>query len=133
MKLDKKKKLASRTFGVGKGRIAFQQNRLAEIAEAITRQDFEDLIKSKAIIIKSVKGRRKAMPGIPRGPGRIKKKIRNRKRVYITLTRKLRSYVKELFKQKKITSEQHIKLRQQIRAGFFKSKSHMQSFLQPKT
>ena len=41
MNLSKKKKLAAKTLGVGKGRLQFKQENLNEIKEAITRQDIK--------------------------------------------------------------------------------------------
>jgi large subunit ribosomal protein L19e len=131
MKLDKKKQLAARVLGVGKERIFFNPSRLEEIAEAITRQDFRDLLQSKAILIKVSGGRRKKEKRKrARGFGKIRKKIKKSKRAYITITRKLRLYIQELLKQEKITPEEYTRLRKQIRTRIFKSKSHLQNFLQ---
>ena len=47
--LDKRKFLASKVFGVGKGRICFDASRLAEIKEAITKQDIKELNKEISI------------------------------------------------------------------------------------
>ena len=58
MKLDKKQ-LVARTFNVGIDRIVFNKERLAEIKEAITKQDIRDLTKDGAITIREIKGRRK--------------------------------------------------------------------------
>ncbi len=132
MKLDKKKNLAARTLGVGRERISFNPTRTQEIAEAITRQDFRDLVQSKAILVKELKGRRALEKRKKRGYGKIRKKVKHRKQEYMILTRKLRSYVKELLKQQKITREQYLALRKQIRAKIFKSKSHLQNLLQLK-
>lgn len=130
MKLDKKKQLAARALGVGKERIAFNPYRLEEIGEAITRQDFKDLFQNRAILIKDRGGRKKIKKIIgKRGFGKIRKKIKGRKRNYIIMTRKLRAYIKELLKQKKISKEVYMQLRRQIRAKMFKSKAHLQSLL----
>ena len=43
MQLNKKRELVARTFHVGKGRIIFNKEMLAEIKEAITKQDIEYL------------------------------------------------------------------------------------------
>ena len=55
MNLRAKKQLAANTFGVGKGRIAFVNERIEEIKEAITKQDMRNLQKDGAIIIKEIR------------------------------------------------------------------------------
>lgn len=129
MKLHKKKKLAARSLGVGKERIAFNPERLEEIKEAITRQDFYDLLQSKALFVHEPLGRRKKEKLRKRGPGKMRKKVRQRKRTYLLLTRKLRAYVGELLNQERISKEEHRSIRKQIRARVFKSKSHLQNLL----
>jgi len=59
MNLRSKKQLAANTFGVGKSRIMFVNERIEEIKEAITKQDMRNLLQDGAIIIKEVKGRSK--------------------------------------------------------------------------
>lgn len=129
MKLDKKKALAVSTLGVGKGRIIFNQERLDEIQSAITKQDIRDLFASGAIAIRNIQGKRKVEGRSRRRAGSIKKTIKPGKRRYMTLTRKLRAYVKELLDQEKITKDQYIKIRQQIRAHTFKSKANLKEHL----
>ncbi|PIN93894.1 hypothetical protein COU56_03320, partial [Candidatus Pacearchaeota archaeon CG10_big_fil_rev_8_21_14_0_10_31_9] len=106
MNLSNKKILAAKTLGVGTGRIELNINRLDEIKEAITRQDIKDLVKSGAIKIKETKGRRKNVKRKQRRRiGKIKLKVKARKRSYIIITRKLRTYIKGLKTQEKITNE----------------------------
>jgi len=130
MNLKKKKKLAARTLGLGIDSIAFRNERIDEIKEAITKQDIRDLVSSGAIIIKPVKGRRKKEKNKnKKGFGKIKKKIKARKQNYVRLTRKLRQYVKQLKMQEKVTQEDYKKIRKQIRAKTFRSKSHMRELI----
>ena len=125
-KLDKRKELAAKVLGVGKGRIKFDSNKLAEIKEAITKQDIKDLTNEGIISIKEVKGRRaKKKKKTRRGPGKIKKKIKKRKQEYVKLVRKQRHHIKELKKQEKIDAEEYKELRKQIKAKTFKSKAHL--------
>jgi len=130
MNLKKKKLLASKTLDVGKARIAFVKSRLDEIKEAITKQDIRDLYNEGAIIIKEVKGRKKII-SIKRkkGPGKVRLKKNQRKREYITLTRKLRACVQELKDQRKLSNEKVIDLRKKIKNRFFRSKSHLNEYL----
>ena len=125
MKLQNKKALASRTFKVGKGRIIFNQSRLSEIKEAITKQDFRDLKNSGAIFLADKKGRKKVVRKVKRRRmGSVKQKPKGGKRGYIIITRKLRSYLKFLRSNKKVSKEQYLKLRNQIRNKSFKDLSH---------
>ena len=131
MQLNKKKELAGKVLGVGKNRIILVSEHLEEIKEAITRQDIIDLHKSGAILIKEVKGRRKIeRRKRRRGPGKIKKRVNKTKTEYITMTRKLRSAAKALFRLKKIDDEKHKTIRKMIRASRFKSKRHFREMLE---
>jgi large subunit ribosomal protein L19e len=131
MNLSNKKILAAKTLGVGTGRIELNINRLEEIKEAITRQDIKDLVKSGAIKIKEPNGRRKNVKRKQRRRiGKIKLKVKARKRSYIIITRKLRNYIKSLKAQEKITNEKYSELRKQIRNRSFKSKRHLKENLQ---
>jgi large subunit ribosomal protein L19e len=131
MNLTKKKELAKKVLKVGKDRIAFVEARIDEIKEAITRQDILDLVKEGAIIVKPIKGRkRKIKKRKSRSTGNIRKTPTMRKRNYIILVRKLRSYVAELKRQKEITNEEFILLRKKIRNKDFKNKAHLKEYVQ---
>src|SRR3989338_2852108 len=126
MNLGKKKILAAKTLGVGLGRITFNNERLAEIKEAITKQDIKDLYRDGAISVREIKGQRKIeRRKLRRRPGSIKKKIRNRKRSYMMITRKSRAYIGQLRKQGKLSTEDFMLLRKEIRARMFKDRVHL--------
>ncbi len=126
MELKKKKILAAKTLGVGKNRLAFNLERLAEIKEAITRQDIRDLFASGTIYIKELNGRRKIEKRkTRRRSGSIRKSSKKGKREYILLTRKLRSFIAELRRQDKLSRENYYSLRKEIKASRFKSKAHL--------
>jgi len=134
MKLDKKKNLAKRVLNVGKERIIFVKERLSEIKEAITKQDIKDLKQDGAILIKGIKGRRKVNnKKRKRNPGKIKKKVNTRKRDYIIITRKLRTYLKNIKARGEISQENFREIRKKIRNrqyGSLKSlKEHIKSDL----
>jgi len=125
MKLENKKKFAAKVLGVGKGRIILNKSRLSEVKEAMTRQDIKDLFSSGAISIAEIKGRRKVEKRVTRRrAGSRKQPAINKKMRYVITTRKLRAYVSELRKNEKITKEQFLKLRNEIRASAFKDKAH---------
>ncbi|MEM3091049.1 MAG: 50S ribosomal protein L19e [Candidatus Pacearchaeota archaeon] len=131
MNLRKKKELVKKTFGVGKDRIIFLESRLNDIKEAITKQDIRDLYKDGAIIIKSVKGRRKVIKKHKKkGVGKIRKKIKDRKRRYVLLVRKLRKYLSNLKREGKISKEDIKKLRKKIRNKEFKSKAQLKEYIE---
>ncbi len=130
MKLDKKKILAARVLGVGKGRIIFNNQRLEEIKEAITKQDIRDLAADGAISVRDVTGQRTVeRRKTRRRMGSIRKKVKPGKHAYILRTRKLRNYVAELRKQGKLTPEQYRAVRKQIKASMYRNKAHMKEHL----
>jgi large subunit ribosomal protein L19e len=126
MKLEKKKALAARTLGVGKGRIVLNSQRLSEIKEAITKQDIKDLHASGAILVAPIKGRKTIVRRKNRRrAGSVRKKVLNKKRNYISLTRKLRAHIKSLRNKNSISEDLYIKLRKEIRARSFRDLIHM--------
>jgi len=126
MNLKTKKQLAARVLGVGVDRVIFDDIRLNEIKEALTRQDIKDLVQSKAISVKEKSGRRKIKKRkTKRRMGKIKKKVNKRKENYMTLTRKLRKTMRDLRKSGMITNEQCLELRKQIKTKSFKSRAHL--------
>ncbi len=130
MQLNKKKELAARTLGVGKERVTFNLNRLAEIKEAITKQDIRDLLQSRAIIVKEIHGRKKVEKRKRRrGAGSIKKKVKFGKRDYMTTTRRLRKLISRLRKVGNLSHENYLKLRKEIRSRNFKDAVHLKERL----
>jgi large subunit ribosomal protein L19e len=129
--LTNKKQLASRVLKVGKNRIKFNSENIAEIKEAITKQDIKDLYQGGIISIKPVKGRKKIKKRkTKKGPGKIKKKVKNRKQTYVKITRKLRAYLAELKKLKIIDTDLYYELRKRIRMRVFRSKAHFKEYLE---
>ncbi len=130
MNLEKKKTLAAKTFNVGRERIVLNQTRLADIKEAITKQDIRDLFADKAIFIKEIKGRKTIEKRTTRRRGgSIRKKKKNGKLTYMIITRKLRKSLAELKRKSLITRENYQKLRKEIRARDFKDKNHFKERL----
>ena len=130
MNLTKKKELAAKTLGVGKGRIIFDNSRIDEIKEAITKQDIRDLNSNGAIKIKEISGRRKNVKRKNRRRvGKIKIKVNTRKQDYVKLTRKLRDYIKKLKEQGKIDLAKYKELRNQIRNKVYRSKKNLRDSL----
>ena len=130
MNLSKKKQLASRALGVGIKRIVFVEPRMDEIKEAITKQDIRDLNQEGAILVKGVKGRRKFEKRTrTRGVGKVRKKVNIRKKQYVIMTRKLRTYVDGLVKAGKLNKEDAVDVKKKIRNKFFRSKAHLKEYV----
>ena len=126
MNLRSKKRLAAETFGVGKSRILFVNERIEEIKEAITKQDMRNLHKDGAIIIKEIRGRSKNVnKDKKRHVGKVRRKVNIRKREYVILTRKLRKVLAEKRNRGEISREEIKEIRKKIRNKLFKSKSHL--------
>lgn len=130
MQLKNKKLLAAKSLGIGRSRIIFNNARLSEINEAITRQDIIDLQRDGAIMIREVKGRAKVEKRINRrkdGKRRLKKKLRKEK--YIIITRKLRKYLNELKKQNRVDGSKYAEARAKISTRAFKDKNQFKDYL----
>ena len=132
--LRKRKALASKVLGVGKNKIIFDSSKLAEIKEAITKQDIRDLYEAGIISIREQRGRKKHEKRTTRkGPGKTKRKVKTRKSDYVIITRKLRRYIKELKIQGKLDAATFLDLRKKIRARTFKTKANLREHLGVKT
>ena len=130
MDLSKKRALVSRTLGIGKGRVMFNTGRIDEIKEAMTKQDIRDLVASKAIFVREVKGRKVNVSRKRRRAGSIRMRPNSRKRDYITLTRKLRAYISEIRKHGSISNDEFTTIRKGIRSKVFKNKAHLKEHIQ---
>ena len=125
----------------GKGRVWMDNDRLEEIAKAVTKNDLRVLIKGKAIKSKQAKGissgRKKYVAkqkakGRRRGHGsrkgastaRLHKKER-----WIRTIRPLRSYLTTLRQEKKIDPSTYRRYYNRAKGGEFKSKNHLKSHL----
>jgi large subunit ribosomal protein L19e len=130
MNLRSKKQLAAKTFGVGKERITFVNERIEEIKEAITKQDMRNLQKDGAIIIKEIRGRRKSIKkNKKRGVGNVRQNVNTRKKDYVILTRKLRKVVADKKKKGEINREEIKEIRKKIRNKLFRSKAHLKEHM----
>jgi large subunit ribosomal protein L19e len=130
MNLSKKKELASKVLGVGKNKIYFSPESLSDIKEAITKQDILSLHQEGIIMIKPKRGRKKVVKRrTKRGPGKIKFKVRHRKRDYMNLTRKLRKYLMALRDNGTVSRENYYNARRKIRMKTFKNMSYFKDYL----
>ena len=128
MDLKKKKALAVRTLGVGEKRIKFLEPRLAEIKEALTKQDIRDLYKDGAIVIANISGRKTSTKKKKkRSTGNVRKKVNKRKSEYVALTRKLRKQLVKL--EGKMTKKEKTDLRNKIRNKFCTSNANFKDYI----
>lgn len=131
MNLSKKKLLASKALAVAPSRIRFNNSRLSEIKEAITKQDIRDLFSAGALTVREVSGRKTNVKRTTRRRmGSIGMKVKPGKREYIIMTRKFRKFVAGLLRMGKISKDKYTDLRKQIRARSFKSLAHLKENIQ---
>ncbi len=141
MNLSKQKKLAAKVFGVGKKRVVFDNDKLSEIKESITRSDIRSLEILKAIkknpknsvsrvrarkVLKQKRKGRKTGPGSRKG----KKTARlSGKRLWMNKIRIQRSFAKELRDKQLISLSTYRLVYRRIKGGYFRSKSHIKTYL----
>ena len=141
MTLKVQKRIAGKLLKAGINRVWFDQNRLEEIKEAITRADINHLIRDKAIQAKPERGissfrnrklivqRRK---GQRKGQGSRKGKPTSRlksKTAWIRKIRSQRKFLRYLKDNKLINSNIYKKLYLMCKGGFFRSRRHIKLYL----
>jgi large subunit ribosomal protein L19e len=142
MKLDNRKRMIANMLGIGIDRIKFDNSRISEIKDAITKADLRVLIQSKAIIIKPKKGTSRArarklllQKRKGRRSGRGSKKGKKRatlpkKRAWINRVRIQREFLRNLRDKKLISTKTYRLIYRKISGGFFRSKNHLKLYLQ---
>lgn len=139
--LRNQRRMAASLLKCGKGRVWMDNDRLEEIAKAVTKNDVRILIKGEAIKSRQKKGissgRKKYIAkqkakGRRRGHGsrkgasyaRLYKKER-----WIRTIRPIRLYLATLRKEKKIDNTTYRRYYVRAKGGEFKSKNHLKSHL----
>ncbi len=141
MKLNTQKRLAASLLKCSKKRVIFDNERLDEIKESITKKDIDNLIKDKCIKKKQAKGvsrvrankiKRQKAKGRRKGHGS-KKGTHNarlpKKQVWMNKVRLQRQFIKELKDKKIITTKSHRMLYSKISGGFFRSRKHIKLYI----
>ena len=142
MNLTNQRRIAATLLKCGKSRVWFDESRLADIKEAITKTDIRRLIKEDAI-------KRSPMQGISgfRSRHRAKQKRKGRQRgqgsrkgrknarlpskdMWIARVRVQRSFLKNLRQKKMLESLTYRKLYRKSKGGFFRSKRHMELYME---
>lgn len=141
MKLNTQKRIAAYALGCSRKRVIFDESRLSDIKEAITKVDIRSLVNEGAIKEKPVKGtsrvkaRKRAIQrskGRQRGFGKRKGKKTSRlsrKRAWIGRIRIQRGFIKILKEKKIITTDVYRQLYLKTKGGFFRSKRHIKIYL----
>lgn len=141
MNLSNQRRISAELLGIGKNRVWFDNNRLDEIKEAITKNDIQGLIKQLAIQKRPDKGtskyrarckRKQRRKGRLQGEGSKKGKWTARlpkKKEWMNKVRNQREFIKEL-KDKKVIEVKHYRnLYSKVKGGYFRSKRHIKLYL----
>ncbi len=142
MQIKSQRRLAAQLLDVGENKVWFDNDRMEEIKEAITKTDIYKLIKDFAIQAKPQKGisgyrRRKKYAqkrkGRQQGPGS-RKGTRNarlpKKQAWMARIRVQRILLKKLRNRKIIDPKAYRKLYLRAKGGFFRSKRHILLYLE---
>ena len=141
MKLNKKKSLAARLMKCSPYKVRLDEERLADVKEAITKRDISKLIKDGAVWrendIGISRGRAKKTnhqrrKGLQRGFGSRKgsKNARNNKKTaWIARIRLLRTHLKLLRDKDAISVADYHTLYLKAKGGFFRSLKHLKLYL----
>lgn len=142
MRLSLQKRLAASIAGCSEKRIKFDNDRLDEIKEAITKVDVRSLIKDKAIVVgkkkkasrfRARKKKRQKIKGRQKGYGRRKGKKTARlsnKENWINKSRLQRKFLRFLRDKKIISKPTYRELYLKVKGGFFRSKRHIKLYIE---
>ncbi len=139
--LRNQRRMAAELLKCGRNRVWMDQDRLDEIAKAVTKEDIRVLIKGKAIKTRQItgisKGRKKYATsqkekGRRQGHGSRKgaKLARMpKKQQWIKTIRPIRSYLRSLRDDKKINKSIYRKYYMKAKGGEFRNKRHLETHL----
>ncbi len=139
MSLKSKRAIAADILKCGVTKIWIDPAKTKDVAQAITRDDLRKLIsegaitkilkpsqsraRARALLIKKRKGRRS-------GRGSIKGKRTNPKKAWMASIRPIRKYLKDLKTSGKIDSMVHKKLYAMAKGRMFRSRRHLELYLE---
>jgi len=142
MDLKVQKRLAAQIYGCSPDRVVFDNDRLDDIKQAITKRDLKLLMgegaitrkpgnftskaRSRKLALQKRKGRRK-------GPGSRKGKFGARfrpKETWMSLVRVQREFIKLLLSKNIITRQAYRGLYLKSKGGYFRSKRHIKLYLE---
>jgi large subunit ribosomal protein L19e len=142
MNLKVQKRLAAQIFGCSPDRVVFNDDRLEDIKQAITKRDLKLLIgdgaitkkagnftskfRARKLAIQKRKGRR-AGPGSKKGKATARA---NPKQIWMHTIRVQREFVLLLLEKKIITRAAYRELYLKSKGGYFRSRRHIKLYLQ---
>lgn len=144
MKLTVQKRLAAALFKCSPSRVWFDEDRLSDIKEAITKRDIKGLVNEGAIRIKPTnstsRGRARKIKaqkskGLQRGDGSRKSGPKARvtkKKSWMGKIRIQRVFLKELRDKKIVPTRTYQDLYLKSKGGFFRSKRHIKIYIEEK-
>lgn len=142
MRLTVQRRLAATLFKCSGKKVWFDNDRLEDIKEAITKQDVKGLIAEGAIRAKPMtsisrgrarENKKQKAKGLRKGTGsrKGKKTARLPKKVaWMSKVRVQRAFLKELREKKIITPTVYQKLYLKSKGGFFRSKRHIKLYIE---
>ena len=141
MNLANKRKIIASVLSVGANRVWIDPNRIDDIKQAITREDFRGLINEGAIMLKHIQGVSKGRfrnrliqkrKGRRTGSGSRKGKRTARfstKGEWILKVRLQRGLINDFRNRKLIEDATYRDLRHKIKGGYFRSARHIKIYL----
>lgn len=141
MKLGVQKRLAASLFKCTPKRVWFDEDRLSDIKEAITKQDIKGLVMEGVIRLKPVrstsrgrirKNKRQKSKGLRKGPGSRKGGIKARlskKDRWKAKIRVQRDFLKELRDKGMLKKSDYRNLYLKSKGGFFRNKRHVKIYI----
>lgn len=141
MNLGTQKRIAADILKVGKARVWFDDHRLDDIKEVVTREDIRGLIKGKAIQRKALVGtsrfwarKRKIQKSKGRRKGEGKKKGKrtarlSKKEKWMADVRVQRKLLKTLKEKSLLKENIYRQIYLKIKGGFFRSRRHILLYL----
>lgn len=139
---DIQKRLAGQILKCSKNKIRFDQSRLEDIKEAITKADIRSLINDKAIISKPVVGISRARANkrkVQKSKGRQKGKGSNKgkktarlstKEAWMQKVRAQRKFLALLKEKEHVTAKDYQNLYRKSKGGFFRSVRHIKLYIE---
>ena len=141
MNVSNQKRIAAQILKCGVNRVWFDETRLDEIKEAITKSDLRRLVGDKAIKAKPLKNTsrfaarkklKQKRKGRQKGTGKRKGKRTARlptKKAWMIKIRLQREFLKELKDKKLISASNYRILYRKAKGGFFRSKRHIKLYV----
>ena len=141
MNVKNQKRIAAQILKCGVNRVWFDDTRLDEIKEAITKSDLRRLVGDKAIKAKPLKNTsrfaarkrlKQKRKGRQQGQGKRKGKKTARlstKVAWMIKVRLQRMFIKELRDKKLISPSVYRMLYRKVKGGFFRSKRHIKIYI----